>query len=96
MQLSGDDSVCVGGEASSSFRTDRQLQRSEFRLSDVQGELRPILLALLLRLPHPRTQRPADPTGGNPVSLPGHQRVGPERGGGRPHVLRRPEESVCL
>lgn len=94
MQLPGDDPVCVGGEAPSSVRTDRQLQRGDFRLPDVQRALRSILLALLPRLQPPRTQHPADPTGRRSVSLPGNQRVGPERRGGRPHVLKRPEHKM--
>uniref|UniRef100_A0A8D3DWL5 Clarin-1 n=1 Tax=Scophthalmus maximus TaxID=52904 RepID=A0A8D3DWL5_SCOMX len=68
---------------------DRQLQRGQLRVPDVQRALRPVLLALLPHLPPPRTQHPADPTGRNPVSLPGNQRVGAERRRGRPHVLRK-------
>lgn len=89
VQLSGHDSVCVGGEAPSSVRSDRQLQRGEFHLSGVQRAIRPMLLALFPHLPRPRTQRRADPTSRSPVSLPGNQRDGPQWGGGRPHVLRR-------
>lgn len=89
VQLSGPDSVCVGGEPSSSVRSDRQLQWGELRLSGVQRALRPMLLALLPHLPPSRTQRGADPTGRSPVSLPGNQRDGPGWGGRRPHVLRR-------
>lgn len=89
VQLSGPGSVRLRGETPPSVRPDRQLRPGEFRIPGIRGALRPMLLALPPRLPRPRTQRGADPTGRSPVSLPGNQGGGPERGGGRPHVLRR-------
>lgn len=81
LQLSGPGSIRIRGEAPSPLRSDLQLQRSELHFPGIQRALRPMLLALLPHLPHPRTQCGADPADRSPVSLPRSQRGGPEWGG---------------